>query len=111
MSKFDFSNFYGDCVDFFAASTERYTKEEATRVFAREMMLDAGTKVAVGKAWVRYRIGYQDGEKINGWWLEYEQHQRSCPVWCFHTHRGENDIWEEDYELYILTEDDIYEFE
>lgn len=109
MSKFDFSTFYGDGYDHFAASKERYDKQQAISVYIREMMMDPGTKIAIGHAFVRYRIGYQDGEKINGWWLEYEDFGRSCPVWCFHVHRGEHEIatFEEDYEYYIIKQEDV----
>lgn len=57
--------------------------------------------IAVCDAFVRYRAGVnEDYEPCVGWWLEYKQHKRSCPVWAFHIAK---DIAKEkfkDYEYY-----------
>jgi len=37
----------------------------------------------------------EDGEPCVGWWLEYKEHKRSCPVWAFH-------IEKPNIEFYIL---------
>lgn len=86
MSKFDFGCFCGG-YDYFAVSKEKYTKEEAAKLFKGECMINDETiTVAItGDAWVRHRAGRnEDNEKCVGWWLEYEDYGRNCPVWACH---------------------------
>ena len=85
MSKFDYSTFYGGD-DSLAVSKEKYTKEQAIEIAKDEM---EGFKkpyfIAIGEAFARHRAGRnEDGEPSVGWWLEYKENKRSCPVWCFH---------------------------
>lgn len=90
-SKFDYDVFTGD-IDAFAASSQRYTKDEAIRIFltekygynyTKEMLI--GIRVAVRKAYVRYRVGRnEDNERCVGWWLEDDKFERSCPVFEMH---------------------------
>ena len=96
MSKFDFSAFTGGYDDF-AVNAEKYTRDEAVKIYLTEMMdlsyalrnlrkTDTPVFLAVGKAFVRHRAGFnEDNEPYVGWWLEYAEHKRSCPVWAFHT--------------------------
>ena len=82
ISKFDFSSFYGG-FDIFAVSKQKYTKDEAIAVVKRE--LEPNGLLAMGSAFVRHRAGRDEcNERFVGWWLEYEEHENSCPVWCFH---------------------------
>ena len=84
MSKFDYGSFAGG-YDIFAASKERYTKEEAIALFAFEYDLPKGEIVAVGEAWVKHRAGInEDNEPCVGWWMEYEDRGRCCPCYVFH---------------------------
>ncbi len=85
ISKFDFASFICD-YDTFAVSKERYTKEEAIALAKHENdWYGGGGYIAVGSAFVRHRAGRdEDGERRVGYWLEYEEHRRSCPVWVFH---------------------------
>lgn len=90
MSKFDYLTFYGG-YDELAVSKEKYTKEQAIEIAKVE--LESFRKpytIAVGEAYVRHRAGRnEDGEPCVGWWLEYKDSKRSCPVWCFHKVRKE----------------------
>lgn len=84
-SKFDFSGFVGG-YDNFAVSKQKYTREEAIELAKLENdWYGGGCYIAIGSAFVRHRAGVdEDGERCVGYWLEYEEHKRSCPVWCFH---------------------------
>lgn len=85
ISKFDFGSYDGD-YDTFAVNKQRYTKEEAIALAKQENdWQGCGVYIAVGSAFVRHRAGRdEDGERCVGYWLEYEEHTRSCPVWVFH---------------------------
>lgn len=88
MSKFDQGCFFGG-YDNFAVSKERYSKEQAISIAIDNLgpHPSCGDEwaLAVGDCWVRHRAGVnEDGEPCVGWWLEYSQHERSCPAWCFH---------------------------
>lgn len=100
-SKFDFSSFVGG-YDVFAVSKQRFTKEEAIALALREKdWQDDKCFIAVGNAFVRHRAGVDEcGERVVGWWLEYEEHSTSCPVWCFHTVKdpSHDHKWAADYE-------------
>lgn len=51
-----------------------------------EYLKGRGRFIAIGEGFVRHRAGTnEDYEPCVGWWLEYTQHKRSCPVWTFHT--------------------------
>jgi hypothetical protein len=98
MSKFDYSIFYGG-YDKLAVSKERYTKEQAIEIAKVE--LESFKKpyfIAVGEAFAKHRAGSnEDGEPCVGWWLEYQDHGRNCPVWCFHRTLFKNEKFK-DYE-------------
>ena len=86
ISKFDFETFRGGYDDF-AASQQKYSKQEAAELYKREHMIeDSPCVVMVGEAWVWHGIGWDSdaGEKAHGWWLSYVETERSCPVWCMH---------------------------
>lgn len=87
MSKFEHGVFYGG-FDEYAISKEKFTKEQAIERCKVEFGGRNGT-LAIGSAWVRHRAGRnEDSEPCVGWWIEYEQHPRSCPVWVFHFGRS-----------------------
>lgn len=95
MSKFNYGEFYGG-YDEFAVNSEKYTKDEAIILYIKEMIegyeRPDDIMISVGQYYVRHRPGRnEDNEPCVGWWIEYEQHDRSCPVYCFHTIDGDND--------------------
>lgn len=92
MSKFDYGTFYGG-FDSFAASKEKYTKEQAIEIAKVELeSVDKPYFIAVGDGFVRHRAGVnEDLEPCVGWWLEYEEHKRSCPAWVFHRDKLKTD--------------------
>ena len=100
-SKFDFNCFRGG-LDTFAVSKEKYSKKEAIECAKYQNdWHDSKRYIAIGTAFVRHRAGRnEDGEPCVGWWLEYEEHDRSCPVWCFHlvADPARDGIWAKDYE-------------
>ena len=95
MSKFDYSCFYGGYISF-AVNAQKYTKEQAIEIFERETCEKVGSgrrDYTVGEAWTRHRAGRnEDNEPTVGWWVEYAEYQRSCPVWEFH-HNYMDDEW------------------
>jgi hypothetical protein len=87
VSKFDFDAFWGGYGNF-AANSQKYTKEQAVEIFESETderVGDGQHDYTISTAWVRWRAGQnEDCEPCVGWWLEYSEHKRSCPVWEFH---------------------------
>ena len=85
LSKFDYGTFYGYNDRFFAASSQRFTKEEAEVLFQREQ--GPVECYEVSTAAVRWRAGKnEDDEPVVGWWLELDHdgtEPRYCPVWLF----------------------------
>lgn len=100
MSKFDYANFYGNCMDVLAVSKEKYTREQAVEIAKIELeVIDKPYYIAIGDGYVRHRAGRdEDGECCVGWWLEYEEHNRSCPCWIFHRTTNVNEWRHEKYE-------------
>jgi len=100
VSKFDYMNFWGDCIETLAVSKEKYTKEQAIEVAKIELeSIGKPYYIAVGNCYVRHRAGVnEDGEPCVCWWLEYEEHSRSCPCWIFHRTTERNEWCKEDYE-------------
>lgn len=102
MSKFEFDCFYGG-YDSFAVNKEKYTMEQAIEIAKREMMGGSIVQpffLAIGEGFVRHRAGRdEDGERCVGWWLEYEQHKRSCPCWVFHTTNCTDEYFSKNYEF------------
>lgn len=100
MSKFDYCSFWGDGYDTLAISKEKYTKEEAIEIAKVE--LESTNKpyyIAVGNGYARHRAGVnEDGEPCVGWWLEYEEHLRSCPCYVFHRTTNPKEHFCKDYE-------------
>ncbi len=102
MSKFDCGVFVGGYDDF-AVSKQRYTKEEAIEMAQREYEWRKEGYVAIGNGYVRHRAGMnEDNEPQVGWWLEYEEHKRSCPCWIFHYTKNKDENFNEDYEYIQL---------
>ena len=71
MSKFDYMNFWGDCIETLAVSKEKYTKEQAIEVAKIELeSIGKPYYIAVGNGYVRHRAGVnEDGEPCVCWWL------------------------------------------
>ena len=87
MSKFDYDRFFGGYDDF-AVSKEKHSKSQAIEIYIKECLLKKGDIIAIGEGYVRHRAGVnEDKEPCVGWWLEYEEHKRSCPCFVFHIHR------------------------
>ena len=65
MSKFDYGIFSGG-FDVFAASKEKYTKEEVIKLYKNEIMVRGGhfTVAITGNAWVRHRAGRNEDNEI-----------------------------------------------
>lgn len=86
MSKFEYSGFSGGDGDF-AVNAEKYTEEQAIKIFQEEtsgVVGEARGEYKIVPAYVRHRAGVnEDGERQVGWWLEYHKYKRSCPVWSF----------------------------
>lgn len=85
LSKFEYGSFYGGQDDL-AVSKQRYSKEEALEIARQDYysFREEGY-IAVKDGYVRHRAGItEDNEPFVGWWLEYEEHKRSCQCWVFH---------------------------
>ena len=98
-----FLNGYDD----FACSQERYSKDQAIRLYIQEgaFSLNHVKEISIGRAYVRFRYGYDPDEHRPkaGWWLEYTQYPRSCPVWVFHV-PGTRANFEDGYEIINIEE-------
>lgn len=96
-SKFTFDNFSGGYDDF-AVSQQRYTKEQAIKLYLTEGIIPNGVEqISVGRAFVRHGYGRnEDNEPCSCWWLEYNDGPRSVPAWVFHitANRRLNDGYE-----------------
>jgi hypothetical protein len=98
MSKFDYGSFSGG-YDEFAVNAEKYTYEEAIKIFEEEYDYKnnkVGSEIGqyiVSNAFVKWRAGInEDHEACVCWWLEYTKRPKgSCPVYAFHK-RQKNDI-------------------
>lgn len=107
MSKFDYLNFYGgyDCL---AVSKEKYTREEAIEIAIRELEQTCYKKpyyICIGDGFVRHRAGVnEDNERCVGWWLEYQEHKRSCPCWVFHISPEYDKGFHNEYECILVEE-------
>lgn len=83
MSKFNYDTFYdeeGQCT--IGISKQKYSKEQAIEIAKGELE----TKEIVEfdeDMYVRYGLGTLDGEKRQGYWLEYKKTKVSSPVWAF----------------------------
>ena len=100
MSKFDYNSFYGD-FNYLAVSKERYTEEEAVEIAKRELLETCNNiqTIVLENGFVRHRAGRDDeGEPRVCWWLEWEEHKRSCPVFAFHVHY-DNEIFYNEHKL------------
>ena len=105
MSKFEWQSFIGGYDDF-AVSKQKFSLKEAVKIAIRELDLKHSEGyLAVGEAYTRYRFGRNaDGEPCSGWWLEYDREKRSCPVFCFHYSKTDNERFKKDYQ-YINIQD------
>jgi len=96
MSKFDYLSFTGGYDDF-AVNKEKFTKEEALEIYKseNEVYKNKVKFIAIGESFVRHRTGRnEDNEPCIGWWIEYQQCKRSCPVWVFHMTNSTNETFE-----------------
>jgi hypothetical protein len=103
MSNFDYDIFYGG-YDTLAVSKEKYTKEQAIEIAKKELRPPHVKEydLMVGSSYVRHRAGINaDGEPCVGWWIEYKECKRSCPVWVFHRNKQSLDA---NYETIHVTE-------
>lgn len=104
MSIFHFSVFYGG-YDTFAVSKEKYTREQAIEIAKTELRTDKMPYICIGDGFVRHRAGVnEDHEPCVGWWLEYEEHKRSCPCWVFHSSKVEDKGFHNEYECILVKE-------
>lgn len=103
MSKFNYEIFYGG-YDTLAVSKEKYTKEQAIAIAKRELeSFKKPCYLAIGEGFVRHRAGInEDGEPCVGWWIEYSEHKRSCPVYVFHITDNVDEHFKEDYEYLLI---------
>ena len=85
ISKFDFSGFIGG-YDYFAVSKQRFNEKEAIEIYIKENFCKSDEiEIGICDAFVRHRAGVnEDGEPSVGWWIEYREEKRSCPVFAFH---------------------------
>lgn len=96
-SKFDVDIFCGG-FDILAVSKQKHSREEAIEIAKIELGLPydqqgAFPYIAMGDGFVRHRAGItEDGERSVGWWLEYDEHARSCPAWVFHNAKSKEEI-------------------
>lgn len=100
LSKFDSMRFYGGYDDI-AISKQRHSKEEAIEIAKKDYYHHKRDGyVAIGEGYVRHRYGMtEDNEPMSGWWLEYEEHKRSCPCWVIHWCKDiETNSFAKDYE-------------
>ncbi len=87
-SKFEHGVFYGDDYMFFAVNKQKYTREQALELFAREIDSDIAeaARCLTGVAAVTWRAGIVDNEPHVCWWIDFEHdgtEPRYCPVWAF----------------------------
>ena len=84
ISKFEYYKFCSK-FDRLAVSKEKYTKKQAIEIAKRELTYKY-KYLAIGNAFVRMHIYgvNEDGEPLSCWWLEYHEHESSCPCWVFH---------------------------
>lgn len=105
MSKFEYESFVGG-YDECAVSKEKFTKEEAIEIFKKEYCYQDASKypyIAIGNGYVRHRAGVnEDNNPCVGWWLEYQNYKRSCPVWCFHSAKTTDEHFCKGYEYILL---------
>lgn len=98
MSKFDVEIFRGDDYTYVAVSKERYSKEEAIEI-AKGELKDVGTdklSLVLQNGFARHRAGInEDGDPCVGWWLEWEDYGRNCPVYAFRNHWDGEYVWGE----------------
>ena len=104
MSKFDYCTFHGGYDDL-AISKEKYTREQAIDMAKLELeQYKKPYYLAVGEGFVRHRAGIDEDHKpCVGWWLEYSEYKRSCPVYAFHTAINNNEDFKEDYEYLLIS--------
>ena len=99
MSKFEFSSFSGGYGEF-AVNAQKYTKEEAIKIFIYETDGNVGDGLkdyAIENGYVTHRAGIdEDGEPQVCWWLGYKEGKRSCPVWSFCPNYA-NRIWRNEH--------------
>ena len=100
LSKFE-DGFFPGAVDGYAVSKQRFTKQEAIEKAKCEfgLPLDTPCTLAITTAWVVHRAGVdEDNEPCVGWWLEYSERKKSCPVWAFHLCHNRDIRYEKNYE-------------
>lgn len=105
-SKFTHEYFWGGYDDY-AVSQQRYSKDQAIGIYLQNSCVSFNhvKEISIGRAYVRFRYGWDSDEQEHrsGWWLEYSQYPRSCPVWVFHV-TGTRANFEEGYEIINIEE-------
>lgn len=83
--KFDFGRFYGDGGDetIFAVNKNIYTKQQADELFVSENDLPIEkTRTYIG--YVYYGIGWNDGERMDGYWInDYPKGRNPIECWAY----------------------------
>ena len=82
MSKFDYAAFCDDDGMYIGVSKERHSIDQARDIACSEL----GEPVCLleGDYRARFRTGRTlEGEPTVGWFLDYGDLKRSCPVWVF----------------------------
>lgn len=83
VSKFNYDAFYdeeGQCI--IAVSKQKYSQEQAREIAKKELSTEEIVE-DTENMYVRYGLGTLDGEKRQGYWLEYRKTKVSSPVWAF----------------------------
>lgn len=106
ISRFEDGHFRGGKGEY-AVSAQKFTKEQAIEKAKVECELPYAKDyyICIMDGFVRWRTGVDEGgERQIGWWLEYDEHRRSCPVYIFYLVREselERDknwgAWEREY--------------
>jgi hypothetical protein len=84
MSKFEYANFYDGIYGTFAVNKEKYSKEEAIKLFEYENGCIFERDYVIVDAYAIHRAGISENGPCVGWWLEDNKRlKRSVPVWAF----------------------------
>ncbi|HGF8193865.1 TPA: hypothetical protein QFC31_001326 [Enterococcus faecium] len=97
ISKFEHSEFYGDWRGWGGFNKQKYTKEEALKVWREDLFgFDEDIPFVIEDAFVRYRFGRnEDNEPMSCWWIEWQDYgDKSVPVWSIRR----QEPWEKEQE-------------
>lgn len=83
--KFDFGRFYSDISDekIFAVNKNLYTKQQADELFVSEIDLPL-EKTRTYTGYVYYGIGWNDGERMDSYWIDdYPKGRNPIECWAY----------------------------